>query len=152
MRILFLPFVLAASTALAQQQVPGAHFMENWDADADGQVTLAELQDKREQVFYMFDSDEDGMLDAEEYRMFDETRALDMQNNAANAGRGPMRRLSDGLQLAANDTDGDGQVSRDEFLTRSADWLARIDIDGDGVVTLADFRPGPGKGPAKAKP
>lgn len=40
---------------LAQADAPAAHFMEQWDADADGQVTLAEAQTKRGEVFYMFD-------------------------------------------------------------------------------------------------
>ena len=35
-----------ASSAYAQQGQPGAHFLENWDLDGDGQVTLAEAQGK----------------------------------------------------------------------------------------------------------
>ena len=38
-----------------------------------------------------------------------------------------------------NDVDGDGQVSRDEFLARTPDWFAKMDRDGNGSVTTEDF-------------
>lgn len=135
-------FTLAAAlllpiAAVAQEGEPGAHFILNWDLDADGHVTLEELTLKRGDVFYTFDSDDDGVLTAEEYSHFDDARAADMEGRPA-AGMG---RVQEGMALSFNDTDGDGQVSRDEFLSRAADWLALIDRDGSGDVTSADFGP-----------
>ena len=133
--------------ALAQGEGPGVHFVENWDLDGDGTVTLAELEEHRADVFYMFDENEDGMLAAAEYTLFDETRAADMANNGGvhgqgkgqGNGQGAMQRASDGMSLAFNDTDGDGAVSEAEFIGKSGDWMELLDRNGDGVVTTDDF-------------
>ncbi len=132
---------LAASAALSQQAVPGGHFIENWDADSDGAVTLAETETKRADLFRMFDMDGNDSLDAEEYRLFDETRRADMDANAGGAGKGPMKRVEDGLTFGYNDIDGDGAVSSSEFVGRSSDWFAGFDADADGRITPADFGP-----------
>ena len=71
------------------QNTPGAHFIENWDADGDGKISLAEATEKRTDIFTMFDMDDDNSLSASEYDAFDETRAEDLANNAQpQAGQG----------------------------------------------------------------
>lgn len=132
--------LLIPVAAFAADRQPGSHFIENWDLDANGAVTLAELTEKRGDVFYTFDSDDDGMLTAEEYSYFDDARKVDMQNNAERSG-GKMGKVQKGMTLEYNDTDGDGSVSRNEFLANTTDWLAIIDQDGSGDVTFADFGP-----------
>lgn len=135
--LITLAIAASATTALAEQGQPGSHFIESWDVDGDGSVSLSDIETRRDDVFYMFDNDDNGALDAEEYGFFDETRAADMENNA---GHGPgMRRADTGMTLSFNDTDGDGAVTRAEFLAHSADWMALLDRDGDGQVTSADF-------------
>ncbi len=126
----------ALAAPAAQAQVPGAHFIRNWDLDGDGAVTTGEARQMRGDVFYMFDRNGDGALDAAEYDLFDETRAADM---AANEARGAMRPVEAGLRREANDVDGDGVVTEEEFLGRTEDWLAGIDADGDGKLTQGDF-------------
>lgn len=138
--ILLTTALLCPMAAFAADGQPGSHFIENWDLDADGVVTLAELTEKRGDVFYTFDSDDDGILTADEYSYFDDARKVDMENNAEHAG-GKMGKVQEGTTLAFNDTDGDGAVSRDEFLSHTTDWLALIDRDGSGDVTTADFGP-----------
>ncbi len=130
---------LSAATAFAEGQ-PGGHFLENWDQNGDGTVTLAELQEKRGDVFYTFDADDNGLLDAEEYAMFDAARANDMEGQGSHA-RGQMKHVQEGMTLAFNDADGDGIVSRDEFIAKAADWLALIDRDGSADLSAADFGP-----------
>ena len=132
-----LPF--APLTAVAQQGIPGAHFIENWDLDQGGQVTLAEAEQKRDDLFYMFDQDENGFLDKAEYDLFDETRAADIQANERGLGRGPMKVSAEGLTRDFNDVDGDGLVSKAEFIERTADGFQMMDLDGDGAITTGDF-------------
>ncbi|MGV6803160.1 MAG: EF-hand domain-containing protein [Ruegeria sp.] len=122
----------------AEDDIPGAHFIENWDQDGDGSVTVDELREKRAQVFFTFDSDDNGLLDAPEYASFDEARQADMEGRSDH-GKGQMARLQGGMTMTFNDTNSDGTVSRDEFLGQTDAWMARIDRDEDGVVTLTDF-------------
>lgn len=44
-----------------------------------------------------------------------------------------------GMMRGFNDTDGDGLVSRDEFMAKTPDWFAKMDRNGDGSVTVDDF-------------
>lgn len=129
---------LVMPLTVSAQHGPGSHFIENWDLDQNGSVSLDEITQRRGDVFDMFDQDENGSLDAAEYALFDETRAADMQNNAVGHGKGG-HRMQQGLTLAFNDTNGDGAVSRDEFIANSSAWLAQADRDGDGVISAADF-------------
>ncbi|AHM05462.1 EF hand domain protein [Roseibacterium elongatum DSM 19469] len=132
---------MGAGVAFANSHaMPGAQFLSVWDLDADGTATLAELQEMRGIVFAMFDSDADGTLNTEEYRAFDETRAADLANfEGPDPARERMQMVADGLGRAANDADGNGRVTRDEFIAGTHAWLEQIDRDGNGVVTSADF-------------
>lgn len=133
----FLTAALALPAA-AQQGVPGAHFLENWDLNEDGQVTVAEATEKRGDVFYMFDQDENGTLDAAEYDLFDETRKADMEANAG-GHNGQMRGVSQAMAREFNDVDKDGLVTEEEFLSQVPAWFLMMDRDGDNVLTTNDF-------------
>jgi Ca2+-binding EF-hand superfamily protein len=136
-----------AGAALAQQGNPGAHFVQNWDQDGDGAVSLDEAQTKRGDIFTLFDADEDGTLSSPEFAVFDEMRAADqeqMREEMGGKGKGMgmgkgMMQAEGGMMRAFNDPDGDGMVSRDEFVGRTADWFAMMDRNGDGQVTEDDF-------------
>ena len=55
-----MPFVCCGTGA------PGSHFIESWDLNANGTVTLAELDEKpRRRVFTCSTQDENGSLDAD---------------------------------------------------------------------------------------
>jgi len=154
-KTLTLAFALAAPAVLAQGNpldTPGSHFIENWDADADGNVTLAEITERRDIVFTMFDQNEDNSLSAEEYVLFDETRAADMEVNAGahgggnGAGQGGQadqggQRMMQGMTMAYNDSDADSTVSRAEFMAGSEGWFTMLDQNADGAVTADDFSP-----------
>lgn len=141
-RILLLTAAIAlGSAAYAQQGKPGAHFIENWDANEDGQVTLVEATEKRSDIFFTFDEDDNGFLSASDYAMFDEARAND-QANMEQSGQGygsGKGQQGQGMTLEFNDVNGDGKVSRDEFMARTPDWFATKDHNSDGVITTADF-------------
>lgn len=140
-RALFLGALLPLTTAsaMAQGQM-GQHFIENWDQDADGYVTLAEAESRRADVFAAFDANDDGYLDAEEYVLFDEARETDMRENGGHQnGRG--MNPANGMRLDANDTDGDGKVSKAEFVDGAGAWVAQLDRTGDGKIGQEDFGP-----------
>lgn len=122
------------------EETPGSHFIESWDLNDNGSVSLEEITERRGDVFFMFDQDENGILNAVEYVLFDETRAADMENNAGSHGK-RAGHMQEGLTLAFNDSDADGEVSKAEFLTNSAAWVTQIDRDGNGMITAADFGP-----------
>lgn len=145
-RILLLTAAIALGTAAyAQQGNPGGHFIENWDTNEDGQVTLIEATERRSDIFLTFDEDDDGFLSSSDYAMFDEARANDrasMKEAGQGQGRGQGHGQGgegQGMTMDFNDVNGDGQVSRDEFMARTEDWYAQMDRNGDGTVTTADF-------------
>lgn len=139
-RITLLIAAIAIGTAAnAAGGQPGAHFIESWDGDDDGQVTLAEVTERRSDIFNTFDENDDGVLSAADYVLFDETRAADQASEDHGQGGKGEKRASVGMTLDFNDINQDGAVSREEFITRTADWFALIDRNGDGVVTTADF-------------
>lgn len=135
---------LSANPGLAQQSaddfVPGVNFLANWDMDEDGKITLDELNERRGDIFAAFDENEDGELSVAEFDAYDAARKGAMQrpeDRGNGGGRGEQA-----LSRAATDTDGDGTVTLDEFRAASAAWLGIMDGNADGVVTVEDFGPG----------
>ena len=141
-----------SGTAYAQPGNPGAHFVQNWDENGDASVTLAEAQTKRDNLFTTFDADEDGKLSPQEFDAFDEMRAADQEQMRAEMGGkagggmgmgqgmgGGMMRAEGGMMRSFNDADGDGAVSREEFVGHTAEWFAMMYQTGDGTITEDDF-------------
>lgn len=121
---------------------PGAHFIESWDLDEDGQVTQAEVTERRGDIFVTFDEEDDGVLSAQDYVMFDAARASDQEDKGQGGqghGGGNAQKASVGMELGFNGVDGNGSVSLKEFMNRSVDWFQILDRNQDGVVTTADF-------------
>ena len=87
--------IALGAMAHAQQGSPGLHFIENWDLDGDGQVTLAEATERRGDIFVTFDADDNGVLSPEEHDFFDEARANDMKENGMGQGMGKFDVLTD---------------------------------------------------------
>ncbi|MCB1971281.1 MAG: EF-hand domain-containing protein [Geminicoccaceae bacterium] len=131
-----LPFLLVTVPVAVAQQ-PGQHFLDNWDLDESGDVSVDELRERRGDVFSSFDHDDNGVLDEDEYDVFDEARHSDMQNEP---GRGKgMDHVMRGLERQNNDADGDGLVSREEFVGNSDAWFRSLDRNEDGIVNTDDF-------------
>ncbi len=158
---------LAAITALASSHQPfGAHFLEQWDLDENGEVSLSEATEKRGDIFTMFDVNEDDVLDTEEFAAFDTHREEDAQMHRDDRGMGQgqgrgqgmgqgqgrgqgnpepgFMRVHSAMTKAFNDTDGDGTVTRSEFVEATPRWFERMDRSGDNVITGDDFGPNRG--------
>jgi Ca2+-binding EF-hand superfamily protein len=118
----------------------GVHFMETWDLNEDGKVTPEEATEKRGEIFVMFDQDENGVIDEAEYNLFDETRKGQHEANKPENGRGG-RNATTGMNREFSDANGDGQVTKAEFMDAGTAWFARRDKNGDGVLTKDDFGP-----------
>ncbi len=117
---------------------PGQNFMNSWDINEDGTVTLEEIKTKRDQVFSSFDSNEDGFLSVEEYTYFDQARANDMEKHADGQIKGGQK-AANSMLLENNDSDNDGRVSYVEFLDGAKASLDLMDNNKDGVITKTDF-------------
>lgn len=132
--------LLVAGTSLAMAKGnPGQHFFESWDLDENGEVTLAELSERRDTVFVSFDADDNGILSAEEFKLLDEARANHHESEGAGNGRGKGGG-GEMMELSTNDTDANGEVSHEEFMAQTQAMLTALDKNADGLVTPADFK------------
>ena len=150
---------VAAFQAKAQSEGPGAHFLEQWDLNADGQVTLDEAREKRGDVFVMFDADEDGALNDTEWQAIaahlaeEEAQggALNQMGNGEAMGQGKGAGKSHG---AGNGQGGQGQGGQGQgkhagqpggqkggpgAYMHAAMTPEFNDADGNGTVTAAEF-------------
>jgi Ca2+-binding EF-hand superfamily protein len=97
---------------------------ETFDADDDGRLTQAEIDQARRAKLTEFDRDRDGSLTLEEYQAL----WLDAMRE----------RMVDRFQ--AHDDDGDGRVTAAEFGEDYSRILSRLDDDDDGTVTREELR------------
>src|SRR5918995_1082498 len=97
---------------------------EQFDANQDGRLTQAEIDQARQSRLAEFDQDGDGSLSLEEYQ------ALWMD---------AMReRMVDRFQ--SHDDDGDGLVTSEEFAEPFGRIVSRLDRNDDGELTADEMR------------
>lgn len=131
-----LPTLLTATAGLvlamvnpasAAPDVTGAAMLEqlgNADVSRDGQITRAEMIAFRAQNFDRLDRSGDGTL----------TRG-DIPAIAARLNP----ELDFNRLIAQFDGNGDGKVSRDEFVNGPSTFFDRADANGDAIVTRAEL-------------
>lgn len=109
-------------------------------------MPVDEPTERRTDIFTTFDADENDLLSDEEYDLFDAARVNDMETMAAEnggPGGGGMIGYSRSMERAVSDLDGDGRVTRAEFVDGTSVWFTLRDGDRDGVITVKGVgRPG----------
>jgi hypothetical protein len=137
---------LIATPALAQE----------WDADADGQMTIAEFKAgvSERAVFTTWDANTDGMLDNDEFTngIFSRYDAdISSDWNDTEYGMAQMRYGStwwgdreNVTGLEAWDVDGDGILLRNEFHDGwgQQGMLGKFDINADNLISEEEFSTG----------
>lgn len=117
---------LIATGAVAQDY--GGRAFARADANGDGRLTRAEISAARASQFRRLDRNGDGYVDQAEIDQI--RRRIEMVRGPA----GPNQGL--GFDLA--DANGDGRISRAEFIDATP-FFARADLNGDGAVTRAEI-------------
>ena len=102
----------------------GMGFFEHFDANQDGRITQAEVDEVRRSQLNEFDQNGDGNLSLEEYQAL----WLDAMRE----------RMVD--QFQAHDDDGDGMVTVEEFGERFDRLVSRLDANDDDAVTVDEMR------------
>lgn len=102
----------------------GAGLIEQFDADKDGKLTQAELDQSRAAQHAKFDANKDGKLTLKEYEALwlDAMRTRMVRN------------------FQRHDTDGDAVVTVEEFGARFANMIERLDRNNDGALSKEDRR------------
>ncbi len=98
--------------------------MDRYDANQDGKLTQAEIDETRRNQFARFDADGDGVLALAEYQ------ALWLDAKRERMVRGFQR----------HDADGDAKLTPAEFNKRLSRLIERMDRNGDGVLDKNDRR------------
>jgi Ca2+-binding EF-hand superfamily protein len=128
---------------------PGAGFIQEWDMSGTGNVTAADIIERRAGLFDMFDLDGSAVLEAAELDNMAQTiadrEAVEAEqgkghgHGGAYGANGPGKIIHEAMGLAFNDADGDGQITAAEFAAASERLFPMIDRNGDGVIDGGDF-------------
>lgn len=110
------------------------------DINGDGQITRADIDARQAARFAAIDADGNGALSAQELIA------------AARAKSENRIRIRTQKMLKLRDANGDGVLSADEIAPKATPrFFKRLDTDGDGAVSLAEFDAAKAARPGHAK-
>ena len=152
---LFCPVLLWACSSSPDPEIQGERAQRNLqaefdrlDADGSGDVSAIELTEARNAQFDALDADGSGFLNREELMAMRRSQPRAEREPDAGA-RPPQGQRAGGRRRgrstdprATMDSNGDGVISRDEFVGRGQRFLAETDFDGDGSVTAEELEKG----------
>ncbi|MDE1467397.1 EF-hand domain-containing protein [Aurantiacibacter sp. D1-12] len=133
----------------ADAEARAAEHFERMDLTGDGVLNAQDREARALERFNSADANGDGALTFAETQAAREARRAERQERRAERGergqRGPRmgRRGGHGggeRMMRMADTDGDGSISRTEFMTAAMARFDRADADGDGTVTAEERR------------
>lgn len=101
---------------------------DKMDKDGDGQIALSELNDRSRAFFEAADANGDGAISKEEMKAHHEAKRAERD-----AKRFP-------------DADGDGVVSKAEYDAKADERFAKLDANGDGMLSEEEMKAGHRRG------
>ena len=108
-------------------------FMNFFDTNNDGNVTLEEFKDASANRFKRMDTNSDGKITADEFESYVSERRAEHKK----------------MRYAAMDTNKDGNLSKEEYLQakreRAERKFIRMDKNGDGMITPEEYASCKGK-------
>jgi len=113
---------LSAPAALAGER--GHHGFDRLDADGDGRITRAEMEERRSRHFERMDADGDGRITVAELE-------ASVRQRAARRAQKMMRHM---------DADGDGAVTPGELGRKHGGMFDKADKDNDGAISAAEWK------------
>jgi Ca2+-binding EF-hand superfamily protein len=105
----------------------GKMLIANYDTNADGTVTRRELEAGLRQNFWQADTNRDGRLDPEEAATANQRRIA----------------LDESTAIPLIDWNQDGFIDFTEFAAGVRSQFEQLDLNGDGQVTIDEFRHAP---------
>ncbi|MCM8558519.1 EF-hand domain-containing protein [Sphingomicrobium sediminis] len=133
--------ILIAATAIALPMAAQAH--QPGPRGPQGDITLAEVEAQSAERFANIDVNGDGQLTQDEMKAHAEARKAEWQENNDGERRGPRARRGgrgggEGRGFDRLDADGSGTLSLAEFQSRPLAMFERADANNDRVVTEAE--------------
>ena len=135
------------ATAHARQGGPGP-MLSQADKDGDGAISRDEFRNSRAEHFARMDRNSDGYLDEADRRTDAKAAQADAETNADRPARGMggkrmHKRMHKGMShkamLERLDADGDGRLSKDEFVDGAMPMFDKADADGNGVLDAGEL-------------
>ncbi len=143
----------APDAAADKTRVTRRPMLENMDRNQDGFVDLTEVEAFTTEQFDLIDDNKDGVITAEEMDTFHHSRRgmwekerdttkTDVPGMTPEAQAHLKAKAEDRRKhhFASVDPDGDGKVTKEEFLNSAIERHKKMDVDGDGKVTKEEIR------------